>query len=217
MPDLDYGGYTIGKIADGVAMVESSGGKNIGPRYEVGFQKKYLEGKEPWESLSKKYGWKAVSSSYGKFQIMFPVAYELGYRGTPQGLADPEVNRQFFEKKFLRDYEKTGGDLDKTFLRYNGGGDKLYPSKVRKYLDMDRVSKNSQPLDAPVSDPIMGELERINGAMMAAGFNRPLNVDEIEPIIASMVPATPLNGAIEKRNKVPSGLNDSIPMMGGMA
>ena len=128
-----FEGYTLEDIAKAVSMVESSGGTNSVPRYEPGFQRRYLQGKPQWEQLAKQHGWQAVSSSYGKFQIMYPTAVELGFKGTPQQLADPVINRQLFEKKFTRDFQKTGS-LQGALLRYNGGGNPQYPSKVIKYL-----------------------------------------------------------------------------------
>lgn len=121
-------------IAHAVKQVESSGGTNVGPRYEPVFQRRYLQGKPQWEALAKRYGWKAVSSSYGPWQIMYPVAVELGFTGSPAELADPAINRQYFDKKFQRDYQATRGDLQKTLLRYNGGGDPTYPQRVLQFL-----------------------------------------------------------------------------------
>lgn len=144
--DVRFGGYGMDEIAQAISLQESSGGTDVGPRYEPGFEQRYLRGKPQWESLAKQYGWKAVSSSYGPHQIMYPVAVELGYEGSPKDLADPVVNRLFFEKKWMRDWERTGGDFDKTLLRYNGGGDKSYAKKIRMNLEslMKKVKSNGR-------------------------------------------------------------------------
>ena len=136
-------------IAEAVKQVESSGGTNVGPRYEPGFQRRYLQGKPRWEALAKQYGWQAVSSSYGPWQVLFPVAVELGFTGSPQQLADPAINRQYFDKKFQRDYQASGGNLAKTLLRYNGGGDPTYPQRVMKFLKPSAVPPQTPSVSQP--------------------------------------------------------------------
>ena len=116
--------------------MESSGGKNLKPRYEPGYERRYLSKPlEPeWEAARKLYGNVPTASSWGPAQFMYRTAWELGYRGAPEGLNDPEVSRMLFQKKFNRDYQKTGNSLEKALLRYNGGGNLEYPQKVRRYL-----------------------------------------------------------------------------------
>ena len=55
-------------------------------RYEPAFHTRYLKGKEPWKSMPWYDSPKRISASYGPMQIMYPVAYERGYRATPEGL-----------------------------------------------------------------------------------------------------------------------------------
>jgi len=135
-----YGGYTLDEIADAVSQVESSGGKNLGPRYEPGFQRRYgakwlREGNAAQrQAMVRRFGNRGVYASYGAHQVMLPTAVELGFTGTPQQLADPVVNRRYFEKKFLRDFKATKGDITRALLRYNGGGDPDYPKKVLRHL-----------------------------------------------------------------------------------
>ena len=138
MPDR-FGGYTIEELANAIAMVESSGGKDIGPRYEPGFERRYGSRyaqmfPDYWPKMTQQYSPEQLYASYGKHQLMLPVAVELGYRGTPEGLADEAVNRQFFEKKFMRDWKGSGGDLEQALLRYNGGGNPNYPNRVMRHL-----------------------------------------------------------------------------------
>lgn len=141
MADRQIGGIPFEEFAKAVMMVESSGGTNIGPRYESGFERRYgqkwlAQGDTAFrQSMLEQFGPQAIYASYGPFQIMYPVAVEMGFRGTPQELADPEINRQFFEKKIQRDFKSTGGDVRKTLLRYNGGGNPQYPDKVFKFLN----------------------------------------------------------------------------------
>ena len=145
MPDnrllqQQFEGYTLDDIAKAVAMVESSGGTNSVPRYEPGFQKIYGKKYETelfpelFANMLSRYGQEKVYASYGRHQIMWPVAVELGFRGTPEELADEKTNRFYFEKKFNRDWKGSGGNLTGAFLRYNGGGNPDYPNKVIRYL-----------------------------------------------------------------------------------
>ena len=155
-----YGDYSLDEIYQALIQVESSGGKDKRSRYEPGFQRRYLQGKEPWESLAKKYGWQAVSSSYGPAQIMFPVAVEMGFHGSPEELADEAINRQFFEKKFDKDFQRTGGDIRKTLLRYNGGGNPAYPDKVMRHLPKKKVSALPQGGGSMNLENVMFEVDR---------------------------------------------------------
>jgi hypothetical protein len=135
-----YGGYSLEDIAKAVRQIESSGGTNSVPRYEAGFQRRYgqkwlREGNAAFRrNMLQQFGPNAIFSSYGDYQVMYPVAVELGFTGTPEQLADPATNRQYFEKKFLRDWQSAGGNLQKTLLRYNGGGNPEYPMKVMRNL-----------------------------------------------------------------------------------
>ena len=134
--ESQYGGFSLDDIAYGVMQQESSGGTNAKRRFEPGFLKRYLAKRlEPdFEQLAQQYGRDAMATSYGPFQTMYRTAYEHGFRGSPEELEQPDINRQYFEKKFDKDYRATGGRVDKTLLRYNGGGDPSYPTKVMKHL-----------------------------------------------------------------------------------
>ena len=130
-----YGGLELDDIAEGVKQQESSGGTNATRRFEPGFLKRYLSKKlEPeFEALSAKHGRDAMATSYWPFQIMGRTAYELGFRGSPEELENPETNRQYFEKKFTKDYQRTQ-DIKKALLRYNGGGNPQYPDQVLQHI-----------------------------------------------------------------------------------
>ena len=173
-----YGGYPLDVLAQAIAMQESSGGKDMGPRYEPNFQriygKKYETEMFPklFAKMLAEYGPDKVYASYGRHQVMWPVAVELGFRGTPEELADETVNRTYFDKKFMRDWKSTDGNLMETFLRYNGGGNPDYPSEVMRYLPKSNVS------------PIVQAVEGLsgNGNTIPIGFdggfiNIPANIN----------------------------------------
>lgn len=134
-----YGGYPMDVLSQAFSMQESSGGKNMGPRYEKNFQRLYGKKYETelypelFAKMLAKYGPEKVYASYGARQVMWPVAVELGFRGEPPELADDAINRAYFEKKFLRDWRATKGDFDTTVMRYNGNNPD-YVRQLRRYL-----------------------------------------------------------------------------------
>lgn len=144
-------------IARAVKQVESSGGIDKRSRYEPGFERRYgktwvSQGDRAFrQTMLKQFGPKVVYASHGPYQIMYPVAVELGFRGTPDQLAEETTNRQYFEKKFMRDYRATKGSIEKTLLRYNGGGDPTYPQRVLQHLNQSAapVLKQHSALPTP--------------------------------------------------------------------
>lgn len=116
-------------------MMESSNGKNIGPRYEPGFLRKYgNSGIMP--KLRRLYGDKAASSSYGKYQIMLCVAWENGFELNPEDLAKESNNERVYTVligKYIRKYGDKQGSLPFIFKAYNGGGNPNYTKKALDY------------------------------------------------------------------------------------
>ena len=150
-PSTRYGGYTFDELAPAFMQVESSGGTNVTPRYEPKFEAKYgrkwvTDDPQFRATVLKRLGNTKTFSSYGPFQVMYPVAVELGFRGTPEELAEPTTNRQYFEKKFLRDWRGTKGNFDATISRYNGRNNPEYVAKVRHYLPQLKDTMDRQAL-----------------------------------------------------------------------
>jgi len=91
------------RLLAALCMQESTGWKDRRPNYEPAF---YLGGKfanaplvNHWQTgvedaLHEAIG-KLVASSFGPWQLMFPVAVELGFSGHPFELADPYVNIEY--------------------------------------------------------------------------------------------------------------------------
>lgn len=123
-------------IAKAISSVESSGGKNITPRYEAGFYERYLKNNPEFQDAIKEFGKEEVSSSYGMYQIMYPTAVQYGYKGTPQDLAKPSVNDKWFEIIFDSLLKKTG-NLRDTISAYNAGtgGIGTNPEYVEKVIN----------------------------------------------------------------------------------
>ena len=69
-------------------------------------------------------GWRREAkngTSIGLMQITPSTARSLGYRGTTEGLYDPETNIKFGVQYLALAYERAGGDLCGTVSRYQSG------------------------------------------------------------------------------------------------
>lgn len=117
-------------LRQAVAEIESSNGKNIGPRYEPGFYKRYGK-KGLMPMLIAKYGKKPASSSYGKYQIMLVVAWEHKFELDPADLAEESNNTKVYNAIAEKIIAKVGDDemnVVKFGQHYNGSreyGNKL--------------------------------------------------------------------------------------------
>lgn len=98
-------------------------------RYEPGFFKKYVEPQNltsPTENACRAMSW-------GLCQIMGQVARELGFDAKTQDFLEivkPEVNMEFGLRHFKNKLSRTGGDVSKTLLAWNGGSRKEYDDEV---------------------------------------------------------------------------------------
>lgn len=129
-------------LVSAVVLTESSG-RPYAYRFEPDFWRRYLQGKPEWaDRLPAR-----VSASYGLMQIMYPVAYELGFGDDPEMLFVPRVNL-FWGCRYLSDLIAwAGGDVDKALASYNGGkgaglrapdypeAQRIYIRKVRGHLE----------------------------------------------------------------------------------
>lgn len=117
---------------------EASGKAHAKSRYEPGFYRKYVRGEKKYAHLEARYGGRAVSSSYGPWQIMYLTAYNMGYRGKPADLGKADVSLPYVLKyiEYLR--KKLGNDRA-VISAYNAGPGGVgtnpgYTSKVIAYL-----------------------------------------------------------------------------------
>ncbi len=97
---------------------------NPGPRLETAYCPggRYFDGRQ-WEAHGE-----ACAKSYSNWQIMYPVARELGYQGKPQDLDDDTtaieyVVRYLNRRCILKSRKKTGGiaELADILDAYNSG------------------------------------------------------------------------------------------------
>jgi len=123
-------------VVAGLILTESSGNP-WAIRVERGFWRRYYEGvkanvlrsKSAYDDKWIKYP-DIASCSYGLCQIMLPVAWENGFIPKfPTELLEPKTNIGLACKILSRHLVRTGS-IRKALLRYNGGGDPEYPSRV---------------------------------------------------------------------------------------
>lgn len=126
----------------GLILQESLGQENA-VRYEPAFYKRYLQNKKrsqiagywPLGTIpNNNTEYNLRSTSFGLMQIMGQVARE--YQFTNRWLTDllnPEINIML-GARILNDYITKRGNPTAGLLRYNGGGDPDYPSKVYNWV-----------------------------------------------------------------------------------
>jgi soluble lytic murein transglycosylase-like protein len=85
--------------------------------------------------IESNYNWKIVhAGNYGLMQIKLATARSLGFVGTPAALLDPATNLRFGLKYLAGAYQRTGGDLCLTIMKYQSGHRALRMSGAnRKY------------------------------------------------------------------------------------
>jgi hypothetical protein len=137
-------------IMHAIHMMESSGGVNTKPRYEPGFERRYVQkcltdpaykgSKYDFaRDLVKKHGKKAAATSYGPYQILLFESWQLGYRFSPEELANPAINKAVAEMYVkIKCKDKSAYD---TFVKYNGS--RSYADKAMKHYN-DYIAKNKK-------------------------------------------------------------------------
>lgn len=109
---------------------ESENWQQFAVRYEHGYYERYVStmtGLTPTEMQMR-------ATSFGLMQVMGQTAREFGFTGQfLTELFEPETCVRFGCAKLKRELEKSGGDVRKALLGYNGGGDASYPDKVLQH------------------------------------------------------------------------------------
>ena len=95
-------------------------------RFELGFWNTYLKDNPQWKDREPS----EVSASFGLMQLMFVVAYELGFRGTSEELCNPVINielgakllRNHINTVHTKNFQSKYSDYEIALCRYNMGG-----------------------------------------------------------------------------------------------
>lgn len=114
------------------ALIEQeSGWDQYSVRVEPAFYEKYTK---PMNLSDTEEYCRAMS--WGFTQIMGETARELGFKERwLTRLLDPGPNFEYGCKKLLHCFAKSGGDVEKALLQYNGGSNHQYPQQVLARLD----------------------------------------------------------------------------------
>lgn len=120
------------KLLWAICGAESSFGENS--KYRI--EKSYMPGGRYHNAiLYEKYGENAAASC-GAWQVMFPVAWELGFRGSPGELAEPENNLKI-AIKYLNIRARGAQTVEQFADAYNSGNyrdDKIPLQYIRRVL-----------------------------------------------------------------------------------
>lgn len=98
-------------------------------RYEPAFMAKYVASFYTTGKITATEAF-ARSFSWGPMQVMGQVARELGYPGPLAQLCDPAVGIKWGCRHLKKKADNANGDLEKTLLAWNGGGNAAYPKQV---------------------------------------------------------------------------------------
>jgi len=75
--------------------------------------------------------WWGQQMSWGLMQVMGAVARECGFKGRfLTEICDVNYGLEYGCRHLARKLEQSGGDIARALLRWNGGGNPLYPSEV---------------------------------------------------------------------------------------
>jgi soluble lytic murein transglycosylase-like protein len=72
------------------------------------------------------------AGAIGLMQIMLPTARAMGYKGTKEGLFDPETNIRYGAAYLAAAQEAANGDLCGTVMRYQSGIDAIKMNKANR-------------------------------------------------------------------------------------
>jgi len=109
------------KLLWAINQKEASGRPFVRPRYEPAFYHRYIAWNIRFREAERRYGSRAVSSSYGPWQIMYSTAVELGYEGPPDHLNHASVSLPYV-LRYLNQLRATfDGDMAKVISSYNAG------------------------------------------------------------------------------------------------
>lgn len=100
-----------------LADIESSFGRDLGPRYEAAFDK----GGPLYHPKAFAAWGRASACSWGPWQIMGVVAWELGYKRDPQLLQEDPGLAGSLAVWYLNTRARGAQDLDELGAAYNGG------------------------------------------------------------------------------------------------
>jgi hypothetical protein len=141
---------------------ESSWGTDSAPRFEPGYYRGgayYLKPANDWlRDLVRRYA-QCAAMSWGPWQIMYPVAYELGYKGSahahPWGLYEPELSLHWvIEYLNRRVFAKGAMTVAQVGDAYNTGSCRDANHNLKYETDLEAHYAETVAALAPVNPPM---------------------------------------------------------------
>ena len=131
----------LDKLLDAIKQVESSDGTNITPRHEPGVEKqlrkKFRHLNKNVQGAIEKYGYSAIATSYGPYQLLASTCYNMGYQGEVEALKQDSVSKEWAKKyvQQLRNSSRTK-KVEDIISAYNAGlgGIGKNPNYVRQVM-----------------------------------------------------------------------------------
>jgi len=90
-------------------------------RLNSGIALSVAEVESSWNPKKERQEKKGNTVSVGLFQMYYPTAQEYGYKGTPDGLKNPDVNIKLGVKHLARCQAKYGADVRRVACCHNAG------------------------------------------------------------------------------------------------
>ena len=133
----------MAKLLHAIKHIESSGGTDTRTRYEAGIdrllRKRFTKVSHNLQNAIKKYGFKALATSYGPYQVLASTAYDNGYTGDLEDLKTEQVSKQV-ATTYINKLIKSGRthDVKDVVSAYNAGLGRIgtnqnYINKVLHY------------------------------------------------------------------------------------
>jgi Transglycosylase SLT domain len=102
-------------------------------RFEPAFESRYIKPPNPAMPSTEQL---CLAMSFGLMQIMGQTARERGFAGKfLTGLCDPETGLEYGCRQLRRCIDLSRGDPSSALLRWNGGSDTGYPSRVLSRME----------------------------------------------------------------------------------
>jgi Transglycosylase SLT domain len=159
---------------------------------------------------------------YGLMQITYETAKNMGYKGEPRGLLDPDVNLTYAVPYLANAYRAADGDENRAVALYAGGY--YFVAKRKKMLDQLRTAGSTPLVEAPPAPPPMVEdpgnpvlqwIQFVAGPAQAASVQaNQVQANQVQPspVSASQVQSSSAQESQVQENQVQANASGAEPV-----